>query len=128
MRIAVLDDGVDQIKQINRTMTALEHECHPYTEGRALLQAMRRQTFDLLILGWNLPDMKGSEVVATIRRDLNSRLPILFVSDKPGEADMVEGLNAGAGDFMAAFGDGLCPAGGCSATVTALRPPSSRSP
>ena len=101
MRIAVLDDGVDQIKQINRTMTALEHECHLYTEGRALLQAMRRQTFDLLILGWNLPDMKGSEVVATIRRDLNSRLPILFVSDKPGEADMVEGLNVGADDFMA---------------------------
>lgn len=101
MRIAVLDDGVDQFKQINRTMTALEHECHPYSEGKALLQAMRRQTFDLLILGWNLPDMKGPEVVATIRRDLNSRLPILFVSDKPGEADMVEGLNAGADDFMA---------------------------
>lgn len=82
-------------------MTALEHECHPYTEGKALLQAMRRQTFDLLILGWNLPDMKGPEVVATIRGDLNSRLPILFVADKPGEADMVEGLNAGADDFMA---------------------------
>ncbi|MBB3640128.1 DNA-binding response OmpR family regulator [Variovorax sp. BK613] len=82
-------------------MAALEHECHPYTEGKALLQAMRRQTFDLLILGWDLPDMKGPEVVATIRRDLNSRVPILFVSDKPGEADMVEGLNAGADDFMA---------------------------
>ncbi|NVM89924.1 DNA-binding response OmpR family regulator [Variovorax sp. SG517] len=82
-------------------MAALDHECHPYTEGKALLQAMRRQTFDLLILGWKLPDMKGPEVVATIRRDLNSRLPILFVSDKPGEADMVEGLNAGADDFMA---------------------------
>ncbi len=82
-------------------MAALEHECHPYTEGKTLLQAMRRQTFDLLILGWDLPDMKGPEVVATIRRDLNSRVPILFVSDKPGEADMVEGLNAGADDFMA---------------------------
>ncbi|WP_295987262.1 response regulator transcription factor [uncultured Variovorax sp.] len=101
MRIAVLDEGIDHFKRINQTMAALEHECHPYTEGKALLQAMRRQTFDLLILGWNLPDMKGPEVVTTIRRDFNSRVPILFVSDKSGEADMVEGLNAGADDFMA---------------------------
>ncbi|RSZ42551.1 MULTISPECIES: response regulator transcription factor [unclassified Variovorax] len=100
MRIAVLDEGAEHFKRINQTMAALEHECHPYTEGKALLQAMRRQTFDLLILGWSLPDMKGPDVVATIRRDLNSRLPILFVSDRPGEANMVEGLNAGADDFM----------------------------
>lgn len=100
MRIAVLNDGVDQFKRINRTMAALEHECHPYTEGKALLQAMRRQTFDLLILDWNLSDMEGPDVVRSIRHDLNSRLPILFVTDKRDQADMVEGLNAGADDFM----------------------------
>jgi DNA-binding response OmpR family regulator len=100
MRIAVLDDGVDQPKRISQTMTALEHECHSYTEGRALLQAMRRQTFDLLILDWNLPDMKGPDVVKSIRRELNSRLPILFVTDRHDEGDLVEGLNAGADDFM----------------------------
>ncbi|KQW59355.1 response regulator transcription factor [Variovorax sp. Root411] len=100
MRIAVLDDGIDQPKRINQTMTALEHECHSYTEGKALLQAMRRQTFDLLILDWNLPDMKGPDVVKSIRRELHNRLPILFVTDRHDEGDLVEGLNAGADDFM----------------------------
>jgi DNA-binding response OmpR family regulator len=101
MRIAVLDDGADQLSLIHKTMVGLGHECHVYNEGRPLLQALRRQTFDFLILGWTLPDMKGPEVVKTIRRDLKSRLPILFATNRRDEADMVEGLNAGADDFMA---------------------------
>ncbi|GAC1587239.1 MAG: response regulator transcription factor [Sphingomicrobium sp.] len=101
MRIAVLDDGPDQLKLIHHTMAGLGHECHPYTGGRMLLQAMRRQTFDLLVLNWDLPDIKGPDVVKTIRKELKNRMPILFVSDRHDEADMVEGLNVGADDFMA---------------------------
>jgi DNA-binding response OmpR family regulator len=101
MRIAVLDDGPGQLKLISQTMVRLGHECHPFNKGRALLQALRRQTFDLLILDWILPDIKGPEVVKTIRNELKSRLPVLFVTARRDEADMVEGLNAGADDFMA---------------------------
>jgi len=46
MRIAVLDNGPDQLKLVNHTMLGLGHECHMYTEGKALLQSLRRQTFD----------------------------------------------------------------------------------
>jgi DNA-binding response OmpR family regulator len=101
MRIAVLDDGPDQLKLIHQTMVGLGHECHLYRRGRTLLQALRRQTFDFLVLGWGLPDMPGPDVVKTIRRDLKSRMPILFVTDQSGDTDMVDGLNAGADDFMA---------------------------
>lgn len=101
MRIAVLDDGPDQLALIHRTLATLGHECHLFNEGRALLHALRRQTYDFLILDWSLPDMPGPEVVKVIRRDLKSRLPILFVTYRRDEADMVEALNAGADDFMA---------------------------
>ena len=101
MRIAVLDNGPEQLKLINHTMAGLGHESHMYTEGKTLLHSLRRQTFDLLILDWSLPDIKGLDVVKTIRRELKSRLPILFVTDRRDEADMVEGLNSGADDFMA---------------------------
>lgn len=82
-------------------MAGFGHECHPYTEGRKLLQALRRQTFDLLILDWGLPDIRGIDVVKTVRNELKSRLPILFVNAQRDDADVVEGLNAGADDFMA---------------------------
>ncbi|MET3442350.1 DNA-binding response OmpR family regulator [Variovorax paradoxus] len=101
MRIAVLDHEPDQLQLINQAMAGFGHECHPYTEGRKLLQALRRQTFDLLILDWGLPDIRGIDVVKTVRNELKSRLPILFVNAQRDDADVVEGLNAGADDFMA---------------------------
>lgn len=101
MRIAVLDDSPDQLTLIHKAMVGLGHECHLYKTGKSLLQALRRQTFDFLILDWSLPDLPGPAVVKTIRYDLKSRLPILLVTDYYDEADMVAGLNAGADDFMA---------------------------
>ena len=102
MRIAVLDHEPDQLQLIAQVMSGLGHECHSYTEGRPLLQALRRQTFDLLILEWNPPDMRGLELVTTARNELRSRAPILFVTTTRDETAVVEGLNAGADDFMVA--------------------------
>jgi len=98
MRIAVLNHESDQA--LSHAMARFGHECHPYTEGRTLLQALRRQTFDLLVLGWGLPDIAGLDVVTTVRNELKSRLPILFVAAHREEAHVIEGLNAGADDFM----------------------------
>ncbi len=81
-------------------MGGIGHECHGFSDGRSLLRELRQQTYDLLILDWSLPDVQGPNVVKWIRQDLNSRLPILFVTNRREEADMVEGLSAGADDFM----------------------------
>ena len=101
MRIAVLDTEPEQLQLIHQTMTGLGHECHTYTGGKAMLHAMRRETFDLLVLDWRLPDMKGTDVVRTIRQDLKSRMPILLLTGRHEDTEMVEGLNLGADDFMA---------------------------
>ena len=100
MRIAALDDEPCQLELIKHTMEGIGHECHMYTEGKTLLRDLRQQTFDLLILDWSLPDVSGPTVVKWIRQDLASRLPILFVTNRREEADMIEGLTAGADDFM----------------------------
>jgi DNA-binding response OmpR family regulator len=100
MRIAALDDELSQLELIRHTMNGIEHECHLYTEGKALMRDLRVQSFDLLILDWTLPDIQGPSVVKWIREDLASRLPILFVTNRRDEADLVTGLAAGADDFM----------------------------
>lgn len=100
MRIAALDDESCQLELIQHTMSGIGHECHGFEDGRSLLRELRQQTYDLLILDWSLPDVQGPNVVRWIRQDLNSRLPILFVTNRREEADMVEGLAAGADDFM----------------------------
>jgi DNA-binding response OmpR family regulator len=100
MRIAALDDEIGQLELIQHTMAGIGHECHGFSTGRSLLRELRHQTYDLLVLDWSLPDVQGPSVVKWIRQDLNSRLPILFVTNRCEEADMVEGLAAGADDFM----------------------------
>ncbi|MDL9998926.1 response regulator transcription factor [Variovorax sp. J22P240] len=100
MRIAALDDEAVQLDLIRHTMEGMGHECHGFSDGKTLLRDLRQQTYDLLILDWTLPDVQGPRVVRWIREDLSSRIPILFVTNRREEKDMVEGLAAGADDFM----------------------------
>ncbi|SFM35156.1 response regulator transcription factor [Variovorax sp. OV329] len=100
MRIAALDDEQSQLDLIKHAMQGIEHECHAYSEGKALLRDLRQQSFDLLILDWTLPDISGPAVVKWVREELASRMPILFVTNRSAEADLVAGLSAGADDFM----------------------------
>ena len=100
MRIAALDDDLSQLELIRHAMQGIQHECHLYSEGKALLRDLRQQSFDLLILDWTLPDISGPAVVRWVREDLASRIPILFVTNRSTEADLVAGLSAGADDFM----------------------------
>jgi len=100
MRIAALEDEASHLELIRHTMEVMGHECHGFGEARTLLRDLHRQTYDLLILDWNLPDIEGPRVVRWIRDDLHSSLPILFVTHRQSEEDMVEGLAAGADDLM----------------------------
>ena len=100
MRIAALDDESSQRDLMCSTMERMGHECHGYGLAKPLLRDLRQQSFDLLILDWTLPDMPGPAVVKRIRDDYNNRIPILFVTHRHEEADMVEGLTVGADDFM----------------------------
>ena len=65
-----------------------------------MLRDLRREICDLLVLDWQLPDVSGLEVVRWVRSNLDHRMPILFVTNHREERDLVEGLAAGADDFM----------------------------
>lgn len=100
MRIAVLDDDSAQADLVCQTLTDAGHICHTYTSGRELVRQLRRQTFDLLVLDWNVPDMSGEEVLRWVRGSLSERLPVLFMTSRGGESDITSILNTGADDYM----------------------------
>jgi DNA-binding response OmpR family regulator len=100
MRVVVLEDDPAQLDLSRQTLEGMGHDFHGYTDGKTLLRALRRETFDLLILDWQLPDISGIEVMRWARENLEERIPILFVTNRSAEADVIEGLSAGADDFM----------------------------
>ena len=100
MRIAVLDDDLLLLEQIKGTLECHHHVCHTFADGTSLLKALRHDTFDLLIVDWLLPDMEGTEVVQTVRDMGGMQLPILFITRRNDERDVIEALSRGADDFM----------------------------
>ena len=100
MRIAALDDDALQLDLFRQATEAMGHVCHTYLTGAELLRSLRRETYDLLIVDWHLPDTTGPEVVRWVRKNVQAQLPILFVTNRQEERDIVEGLGSGADDFM----------------------------
>ena len=100
MRIAILDDDPLLLDLLQAMTESLGHVCHTFGTGAALLKTLRRDSFDLLIVDWHLPDMDGPEVVRAARALTGSQIPILFVTRRQAEQDIVEALASGADDFM----------------------------
>jgi DNA-binding response OmpR family regulator len=100
MRVAALDDDTVQLDLVKCTLESIGHDCHVYAESAALRRALQRESFDLLVLDWHLPDGNGPDIVRWVRANVKDRVPILFVTNRHQERDIVEGLTAGADDYM----------------------------
>ena len=100
MRIAVLDDDLLLLEQIKGTLECHQHVCHTFADGTSLLQALRQETFDLLLVDWHLPDMEGTDVVQTVRNAHGMLPPILFINRHSDERGAAEALSRGADDVM----------------------------
>ncbi len=101
MRIAALDDDPHQLAAIALILRDAGFNFKPYSNAREFLADIRRESFDAVLLDWMLGDSTGIEVVRSLRAIPEfSRLPVLFMTVKDEERDVVEALTAGADDFL----------------------------
>lgn len=100
MRIAVLDDDTNLLELITSILTSAGHHVHCFSSGKEMLHQLRRDSYDMLVLDWQVPDLRGTEVMHWVREKLPANLPILFMTSRSGEDDIVAGLAAGADDYM----------------------------
>ncbi len=100
MRIALLDDDPTQTKWVKEILSEAGHICHEFKVSQDLINKLRRESFDLLILDWNIPDMSGPEVLAWVRQHIETSIPVIFMTNRTREEDIVAGLNAGADDYI----------------------------
>jgi len=100
MQVAVLDDDPHQLGFLSHAVEALGHACHRFSTGAALLHALQRSTFDLMLIDWELPDVTGVDVLRTVRAKHPTRVPVIFVTHRDEERDVVQALLAGADDYV----------------------------
>lgn len=100
MRIVVLDPDKSQTDLICQVLTSAGHVCHGFQTGRDLLAHVRKDSYDMLILDWQVGDMDGADVVRKAREKLPENAPVMFMTTSSGEDDIVAGLEAGASDYL----------------------------
>ena len=96
----MLEDDPDQLALLSRWLENNGHKVHGFLRGNDLLKHARRESFDLVVLDWEVPDISGVDVLRWIRAELSKSVPVLFVTVRDTEEDIVHALNAGADDYM----------------------------
>ncbi len=100
MHIAVVDDEEAIRGFVSRALSESGHSCASYRGGRALLSALAKETFDLVIMDWNMPEMSGIEIIRSMHALLENRPPIIMLTSRSEKEDIAEALNQGADDFI----------------------------
>jgi DNA-binding response OmpR family regulator len=95
-----LEDDPEQAQVTELWLTEAGHSCSWAETGQAFKRQVRNSSFDLLIIDWMLPDTSGEEVLVWTREFIDQQVPILFVTRRDREEDIVRALEQGADDYM----------------------------
>lgn len=100
MRVAVLEDDTHVGQLIGLWLEEAGHVPQLFTSGASLTKALGRESFDLLLLDWMLPDTTGDKILQWVREHVDWPIPVIFVTARDSEEDIVAGLTLGADDYV----------------------------
>ncbi|MDZ8035028.1 MULTISPECIES: two-component system response regulator RppA [unclassified Nostoc] len=99
MRILLVDDEVELTQPLSRLLTREGYAVDAVYDGTSGSELARAGSYDLLILDWMLPGKTGLEICQELRRQ-SKTTPVLFLTAKDTLDDRVQGLDAGADDYL----------------------------
>jgi len=100
MRVLIVDDELEVADLVARALREGAWACDVAASGAAALTAMGTVSYDVVVLDLGLPDMDGFAVCRTWRAR-GGTTPILMLTARGDLADRVNGLDAGADDYLA---------------------------
>ncbi|MFF9408129.1 SpoIIE family protein phosphatase [Streptomyces anandii] len=100
-RVLVADDNTDMREYLARLLLGAGYEVETVTDGQEALEAVRGNAPDLVVSDVMMPRLDGLQLVAALRTDpRTASVPILLLSARAGEEESIEGLRAGADDYL----------------------------
>ena len=99
--ILLIEDEQDLVELLKYNLAREGYDVEAATTGEDGLKAVRSQTPDLILLDLMLPSMDGLEVCRTLKnREHTASVPIIMLTAKGEESDVVRGLEMGADDYV----------------------------
>lgn len=100
MRVAILEDDPDQAELVRLWLTDAGYTVFCFADGASFLRAARRDSFDLYLLDWILPDISGLLVLGKVRQELEDFTPVIVTTVRNDERSIVSALETGADDYL----------------------------
>jgi signal transduction histidine kinase len=99
-RILLVDDNTD-MREYLRRLLATKYDVEAVAEGESALAAALSQKFDLVLSDVMMPKLDGFGLLKALRADEKTRTtPVILLSARAGEESRVEGMGAGADDYL----------------------------
>ncbi len=100
-KILIADDDPDILDVIRITLEAEGYEVIEAHDGQEAVDMIKKSTPDLLITDFKMPKICGDEVCRILKQDiLIQHMPIIMLTGKGEVTDKIQGINAGADDYM----------------------------
>ena len=99
MRLLIVEDEKELCDTVAKTLYHVGYEVDTCYDGSEALDYILAENYDLIVLDLNLPGMDGMELLKELRKK-NEETKVLILSARSQIADKVEGLDAGANDYM----------------------------
>ncbi|MGL6337675.1 MAG: response regulator transcription factor, partial [Waterburya sp.] len=99
MKILLVDDEIELSDSLSRILLQEGYEVDIADNGAAGMDLALKNQYDLLILDWMLPHYSGLEICREVRSH-SLTTPVLFLTAKDTVDDRVDGLDAGADDYL----------------------------
>jgi two-component system response regulator MprA len=100
MRVLVIDDDRAVRDALRRALTLAGYEAHVADGGLEGLRQVEETRPDMIVLDVLMPDLDGLEVCRRLR-SASDRTPILMLTARDAVSDRIDGLDAGADDYLA---------------------------
>jgi DNA-binding response OmpR family regulator len=96
--VLLVEDDPGVREGLGLALRRLGHGVHPAASGETALHGIREATVDVVVLDVMLPGLDGFEVCRRLRRD--SDVPVIMLTARGDDFDIVGGLEAGADDYV----------------------------
>jgi DNA-binding response OmpR family regulator len=100
MRIGILEDDSALADQLRKLLITAGHSCFTFENGQKLIGFLARETVDILLLDWNVPDVSGLDVIRWLQQHVTRHPLILMLTSRTAEEDIVTALRAGADEYV----------------------------
>lgn len=100
MRVALADDHQDVLDFMTSILEEMDHRVVTFPDGERLSQGLMRDTFDLVILDWNMPKKDGLAVLNWMQDAIKEAPPVIMMTSRTAKNDITAALNAGADDYI----------------------------